>query len=406
MTQRQWRRGASMASRTTSRNVWSAAAVIAVASARPSGPSGSLAPSSSTASVNRSRSWVCSALVEHREAGGDIGLERKLVEESGAEGMDGLHFQSTRCLEGAREQSPRQCPPRRIGRLAQLVVDHVVERRVVIRRPYGERVEDALGHIGGGSLGEGDAEDLFRLDALEQEIDHALREHMRLARAGVGGDPGRCFGIGRRPLRPPDLRSGMLSGDLIRRLRCRRSSPPLRDPFLDARKMIVVAVSRAPHRMDERAVGLGVGIETSAIRQFFQGAIGLAVRRAVLESRSACIRRPARRLGASHRSISLTEAPAAMPGKPPLAQHRGFQRELRRQSGAHLLLAAHGAGLVIENDISGRPASRSMRSAMPRRRERAVSFERDFGLAPDLGEDRNDGAAPLGFPAREPMRNA
>ena len=48
-----------IASRTRSRNVWSAPAVMAVPSARPSGPSGAAAPSSSTANVNCSRSCTC-----------------------------------------------------------------------------------------------------------------------------------------------------------------------------------------------------------------------------------------------------------------------------------------------------------------------------------------------------------
>ena len=86
------------------------------------------------------------------------------------------------------------------GAIVRLGADHVVERRIVERGPCGERVEHALGHIGGGGLGEGDAEDFLRLDALEQEIDHALRQHMGLARAGIGGDPRRYFRIGHRAL--------------------------------------------------------------------------------------------------------------------------------------------------------------------------------------------------------------
>ena len=84
--------------------------------------------------------------------------------------------------------------------------DRVVERRIVERGPFGERVEHALGHVGGGGLGEGDAEDFFRLDALEQEIDHPLCQYMGLARTGVGSDPGRYVRIGDRALQLPDLR--------------------------------------------------------------------------------------------------------------------------------------------------------------------------------------------------------
>ena len=100
-----------MASRTTSRKVWSAAAVMAIASARPSGPSGARAPSSSTRKRQLLQKLRMLGLVEHGEAGGDIGFERKLVQELRAEGVDGLHFQAAGRLQRAGEQSPRQRPP-------------------------------------------------------------------------------------------------------------------------------------------------------------------------------------------------------------------------------------------------------------------------------------------------------
>ena len=146
-----------------------------------------------------------------------------------------------------------------------------------------ERVEHALRHIGGGGLGEGDAEDFLRLDAGEQKIDHALRQHVGLARAGIGGDPGRHVRVGGLALQAPHVgRNG--AGDLIAPLpRCRPPAAGGR-PFLDAREMIVVAVVRRPHRMDERAIGLVVVVEPPRQRrELFQRAVGLAVRRALLE---------------------------------------------------------------------------------------------------------------------------
>ena len=145
-------------------------------------------------------------LVEHGETGGDTRFERKLVQELRAEGVDGLHFQAAGCLQRAGEQSPRQRPPPGIRQDVRAGADRVVERRIVERGPFGERVEHALGHVGGGGLGEGDAEDFFRLDALEQEIDHPLCQYMGLARTGVGSDPGRYVRIGDRALQLPDLR--------------------------------------------------------------------------------------------------------------------------------------------------------------------------------------------------------
>ena len=240
MTQRLMASRRLIASRTTSRKVWSAAAVIAVrkrAAERAVGVPRAVEQHRKRQLLQKLRLL---GFVEHGEAGGDIGLERKLVQELRAEGMDGLHFQSARCLQRAREQPPRQRPPPDVGHHVRSVMDHVVERGIVERRPFGERVEDALGHVGGGGLGEGDAEDFFRLDALEQQIDHALRQHMRLARAGIGGEPRRYVGIGHRPLHPA-YRMGMPSGDLIRRLHVVDLAAGF-GPFLDARKMIVVAV--------------------------------------------------------------------------------------------------------------------------------------------------------------------
>ena len=155
--------------------------------------------------------------------------------------------------------------------------------------------------------------------------------------------------------------------------------------------------------MDERAVGLGLGIETLAPAAFFQGTIGLAVRRAVLEIDRLVF---ARRLAAFELHIgNLGDRGAGRNAREAaVAQHRGFQRELRRQSGAHLLLAAYGAGLIIENATAA-AGPRSMRSAMPRRRN-VVRSSAIVDLTADLGEQRNDGGAPLGVPAREPMRNA
>ena len=59
-----------------------------------------------------------------------------------------------------------------------------------------QRAEHAVRHVGGGRLGEGDAEDFRRIDAAQQQPDDALRQHMGLAGAGIGGDPGRHVGIG------------------------------------------------------------------------------------------------------------------------------------------------------------------------------------------------------------------
>ncbi len=141
-------------------------------------------------------------LVEHAEAGGDVGFERKLMQELGAEGVDGLHLEAARRLQRARKQPPRQRPAGRAWCGAGAPADGVIERGIVERRPAPERVEHPLRHVRGRRLGEGDAENFFRLDAGEQKTDHALRQHMRLARSGIGRDPRRNRRIGDFALQP------------------------------------------------------------------------------------------------------------------------------------------------------------------------------------------------------------
>ncbi len=72
-----------------------------------------------------------------------------------------------------------------------------------------------------------------------------------------------------------------------------------------------------------------------------------------------------------------------MPGKPPLAQDRGFERELRREADAHLLLGRHLPGLVVEDGIAavGEPLDAVGAGAQ---REHALA-ERDLDLAGGLG---------------------
>ena len=75
----------------------------------------SRAASSSTPRLVRSSSSRLGRLVEHGEARRDIGLERKLLQQPRAEGVDGLHLQPARRLERGREQPPRPRAHRRVG---------------------------------------------------------------------------------------------------------------------------------------------------------------------------------------------------------------------------------------------------------------------------------------------------
>ena len=139
-------------------------------------------------------------LVEHGEARRHIGLERELVQELRAEGMDGLHLEPARRLERKSEQAPRQRAQIGIGPAVRDFSDRSIERGIVERGPLPQLLEHPVGHVGGGRLGEGDAENLCGIDAVEQKPDHALGEHVGLARAGIGRHPG-----GDRRVRSCDL---------------------------------------------------------------------------------------------------------------------------------------------------------------------------------------------------------
>ena len=130
-----------------------------------------------------------------------------------------------------------------------------------------ERLEHTVRHVGGGGLRVGEAEDLLGRGAAQQQPDHALRQHMRLARARIGGDPGGRRRVGRGALNVEDVGGNTHS-------RTSSSSPPAR-PLVDARQMIVVAVARLPHRADQRAIR-GRSHRRSARRCHFSRASALS----------------------------------------------------------------------------------------------------------------------------------
>ena len=122
-----------------------------------------------------------------------------------AEGVDGLHLQAARRFQRPRKQPSRQGAAR--GRYAARPRgDLGIKRGVVECGPAPERVEHALGHVGGGRFGEGETEDFFRRHAGEQKLDHAPRQDVGLAGAGIGGDPGGDGRIGHFALQAQHVR--------------------------------------------------------------------------------------------------------------------------------------------------------------------------------------------------------
>ena len=98
--------------------------------------------------------------------------------------------------------------------------------------------------------------------------------------------------------------------------------------------------------------------------------------------------------------------PAAMPVEAAAAQDRGFERELRRQAGAHLLLGRRRAGLVVEDGV----ARRRRGARCGRRAPVSVNTRSPSGismLAANLGVRRAASSARRSrLPAGEPARDA
>ena len=150
------------------------------------------------------------AFFEHLEMAGDVRLERELVEEPFAEGVDGLDLQPARRLQGAREKPAGAGELALIG-LPPLDLEKLAgELRIAHGRPAGEAFEDAGRHLRRRRLGEGQAEDAAGVGAGEEEPDDAAGKHEGLAGAGIGRHPGRRARIGGVCLR---LARGGVDGD-------------------------------------------------------------------------------------------------------------------------------------------------------------------------------------------------
>ena len=134
--------------------------------------------------------------LKHAEMRGHICLERKLLQQPGAESVDGLHLQSTGGLQRRGKKLPRRLPQPRGDPPRPGIRYRLIQRFIVKRGPVTERFENAVRHIGGRGLGEGETEDFLGLRTLQQEPDHALREHMGLAGACIGRHPGGRAWIG------------------------------------------------------------------------------------------------------------------------------------------------------------------------------------------------------------------
>src|SRR5207302_3617218 len=106
----------------------------------------------------------------------------------------------------------------------------------------------------------------------------------------------------------------------------------------DAREMVVGSIATLPHRQHQGFVGLLRVLEAAGeLLQARKGMVGFGVGRAVLELDLAGL---ARRLAAFERYVDQLGNGCARGNvrKTAVAQDRGFERELRRETKAHLRL--------------------------------------------------------------------
>ena len=217
-----------IASATTSLKVWSAAAVIAVASARPSGAvrvaaahraarrgwssSSSCASAASSSTSKRAatlasngnwcssrvqKAWMVCTLSPPGVSSASANSRRARARSAGVRMRDRHPAGSPR--RASASSSAVQCRSSSNTRFAMLAAAALVK---VMQRIFAG------------------------LDAVEQQPDHALRQHVGLARAGIGRDPGRDRRVGRGICSRRSTASGMMRGAFIRLPPLRRRSPP------------------------------------------------------------------------------------------------------------------------------------------------------------------------------------
>ena len=123
------------------------------------------------------------------------GFERKTPQNRLAKSVNGLDTETGGRIDDGGEQLPRARLHVGVGLPAVQVEQRLFQRRVIHHRPFAQPLDDAVGHFGGGGPGEGDAEDTVGRRAAEQQAQHAVGQHGRLAGAGRRIDPD--AGVGR-----------------------------------------------------------------------------------------------------------------------------------------------------------------------------------------------------------------
>ena len=132
-----------------------------------------------------------------------------------------------------------------------------VQRLVIERDPMAEGGKHPLRHIGGGGFRERDAENFLRRNAVKQQPDHPLYQHMGFAGAGIGRHESGCRRVGRARL----CRAHGIGNDAGRFHHSSYPQAAGRGPFLDAGEIVIRTVAVGPHRQVQRGIGLVFVIE-------------------------------------------------------------------------------------------------------------------------------------------------
>ena len=142
----------------------------------------------------------------------DASLKREAAQNTCAERVDRLDFQTTRSLNRAGEKLARAFQPRRINRPLGPKLHQVATQIVVAHhRPSAEAFEQAVLHLGGGGFGIGQTKNVLRLNTIKQKPRHTVRQHAGFSRTRVRRQP---RGIAR--IRGIDLPLGGVVADHVR----------------------------------------------------------------------------------------------------------------------------------------------------------------------------------------------
>ena len=198
------------------------------------------------------------ALVEHRKARRHIGLERKLLQQPGAQRVDGLHLQPARRFQRAGEQFARahpqasrraaRCPTSRIA-ASSAASSSVTQWPSVVNTRSAMLAAAALVKVMQRIFSGGTPSSSSRITRCTSTWvlpEPALAETKAEA---AGSDARACVA------RTASGMSGAAPSPFL------DPQPAGRRPFLDAREIVVAAVAVRPHRQIERGVGLVLVLE-------------------------------------------------------------------------------------------------------------------------------------------------